>query len=138
MKLMINGIREIEPFSIGNITNIDIFLGLFDLAGCSVSSMPRDYKSFAYSNKWELFDPRKVRNFEHLPEYWKKVFIEHYKPERKDCVDLKYRYVHIPVDILPQYPRVPCKGIFVLTNNSIKDNEIKADDLIHIGNEFIE
>jgi len=82
-----------------------------------------------------LFDPEQVENPDTLPDYWKMVWEMHNKPDMGDCRSLRYRYVHIPRDILPRYPRVPCKGLFQLDRDVDIDN-LKETDLIHIGNEF--
>jgi len=131
-----NGVEKIKPFAKGNVKRKDLIFGLMSLLGASVSSMPKGYESRAYSSNWELFDPEKVEHPEELPRHWKAVYEVHNKPEMKDCRQMRYRYVHVPVDILPHYPRVPCRGIFCLVNNEIKGSEVTAEDLIHIGNEF--
>lgn len=129
---MTNGVRIIEPIE-SHVTDRDIFLGLLDAFGASVSSMPRNYESHAYSDNWEYFDPEEVEDPEALPEHWKKVYKMHNRPEMRDCRDLKFRYVHTPEDILPAYPRVPCKGIFCLESNKVSWDAITAKDLIHIN-----
>ena len=131
-----NGITAIKPFDTGNITKQDVFAGLLSLCGAKVSNMPENYISKSYDDRWELFNPAKVKSPEDLPEHWAMVYEFHNEPDRIDCVRFKYRYVHIPIDILPRYPRVPCKGIFCLDNDTVKIKDITAEDLIHIGNEF--
>lgn len=128
---MNNGIKTIKPIE-SHVTDRDIFLGLLDAFGASVSSMPRNYKSRAYSDRWEYFDPEQVEDPEALPEYWKKVYKMHNRKEARDARDLKYRYVHTPTEIIPKHPRVPCKGIFRINNNEIHWDAITAEDLIHI------
>ena len=136
---MNNGLEIIEPFNIvPKLVRSDFLLGILDAVGCSISSMPRNYTSMSYSDKWEFLDPELVEDESLLPEYWRKILALHNAPDRRDCVVLRYRYIHVPVEILPQYPRVPCKGIFVITDNSKKVEELTMDDLIHIGNEIEE
>lgn len=112
----------------------------FDLAfkslGASVSGMPDNYESHIETNKTELFDPEMVEQPCNLPLYWLKVYRKHNEPEMRDCVRLRYRYVHVPFDIVPQYPRVPCKGIFCLDSHKVRFDQITIKDLIHVGNEF--
>ena len=88
--------------------------------------------NITYTDKCELFDPRKVKYPANLPDYWKMVYDNHNKPEMRDCRDLAYRYVYVPFLIMPQHPRVLCKGIFCLTDRSIRSDRIKAEDLVHI------
>lgn len=135
-----NGVAVIKPFVGRNPTKFDWLLAMLDWAGVKVSSMPRGYseKCKSYSESWEVFDPTQVEDVDSLPEIWKKVYRIHNEPSRRDCVNLAYRYVHTPVDILPQYPRVPCKGIFVITDKELDLEKLTADDLIHIGNEIDE
>ena len=136
---MNNGLEIIEPFNVvPKLTRTDFLLGSFDMCGCSVSSMPKNYKSKVYTDKWEFLDPEQVKDESMLPEYWRKILALHNAPDRKDCVTLRYRYVHIPVDVLPQYPRVPCKGIFVITDREKQIYELTSDDIIHIGIEEVE
>lgn len=135
---MNNGITIIKPIKDSQISTSDLRRALLKDLGCSISGMPNEVEgNIAYSNKWEYFNPRKVTDPEALPEHWKMVFDFHNKPEMRDCRELKYRYVHCPTEILPQYPRVDCKGIFGLCDNSVRWNKIAAYDLIHIGNEFV-
>lgn len=134
---MTKAVIKLKPFNIGKVTELDLAFGMLDLLGCSISSMPRGLKSIAYTNNWEYFDPEKVINPENLPDHWKIVYDLHMRPDMKDCRDLHYKYVHVPVEILAEYPRVPVRGIFCLaTNTEKKPNEIQAEDLIWIGNEF--
>ena len=134
---MTKAVIKLKPFDIGKVTKLDLALGMLDMLGCSISSMPHIKESIAYSNNWEYFDPDKVTDIDKLPDYWQMVYEMHNRPEMKDCRDLHYKYVHIPVEILAQYPRVPVKGIFCLATNTEKEpNEIQAEDLIWIGNEF--
>jgi len=134
---MKEAVIKLKPFSTGKITELDLILGLLAELGCRVSSMPNLKKSIAYSNEWEYFDPEKVTNPDELPDYWVMVYEMHNRPDMKDCRDLHYKYVHVPVEILAEYPRVPTRGIFCLaTNTDKKPNEIEAEDLIWIGNEF--
>ena len=136
---MTNGLKIIKPFNtVPTLTRTDILLGLFDACGAKVSSMPRNYTSMSYSDKWEFLDPEQVKDESMLPEYWRKILALHNASDRKDCVTLRYRYIHVPVEILPQYPRVLCKGIFVITDRSKEIEDLTPDDLIHIGNEIEE
>lgn len=113
------------------------YLGLaFKILGCKVSSFPDNYISESLINRTELFDPEKVNSKEDLPYPWNLVFEEHNRPVRGDCVRFRYRYLHLPFDIVPQYPKVPCKGIFVISDRKVKWYEIGVNDLIHLGDEF--
>ena len=98
-----NGITEIKPIDFGTITPVDYLDALMVGLGCSVSSMPRDYPQKDYCGRWEVFNPRKVTDPEALPDYWRMVYDMHNKPDMKDCRDLRYRYVHIPIKIMCQY-----------------------------------
>jgi len=131
-----NGIEKIEPFGLGNVTKQDIICAILSDLGVSISSRPRNYKSKAYSSDWELFDPEKVEEPDELPEYWRRIYDLHNSPQWRDCRELKFRYVHVPVNILPGYPRIYCKGIFCLEDSEIKADEIKAEYLTYIGNEL--
>jgi len=131
----VNGIASIPPLAFQGLTEETLILAMFDTLGCSVSSMPRNYESKVYSDKWEVFDPEKVTNVDALPPHWKEVYKLHTAPDRTDCVLYRYRYVHTPRDILPQYPRVPCKGIFCISDDKIDINKLTERDLIHVGNE---
>ena len=134
---MSKAVIKLKPFNIGKVTKLDLAFGMLDLLGCSISSMPRGLKSISYTNNWEYFNPEKVTNPEDLPDHWKIVYDLHMRPDMKDCRDLHYKYVHVPVEILAQYPRVPAKGIFCLATNTEKEpDKIQAEDLIWIGNEF--
>lgn len=127
-----NGIREIKVKR-GEIAKSDLFLMALSSLGCSVSSMPSNYKSEKVCNKTELFDPEKVEFPEDLPEYWKNIWNLHNEPKRYDCIRFRYRYVHVPYKILPSYPRVPCEGVFGLTSRKVKWNQITENDLVHLG-----
>lgn len=135
---MENGVKVIRPITDSRITQRDLLFALFkDLGGCSVSNMPDEVEgNKSYSDNWEYFNPTEVEDATVLPEYWRIVYNLHNRKDMKDCRDLHYRYIHCPIDIMPRYPRVPCKGIFCLCNNNIKWNAITSEDLIHIGNEF--
>lgn len=135
---MNNGITKIKPIE-SKVTKGDFACALLKDLGCRVSNMPDKVEgSISYSNNWEYFNPERVIDPESLPYHWKMVFDSHNKPEMKDCRDFKYRYVHCSDEIIPHYPRVPCKGIFCLFSNAVRWNNIKANDLIHIGNEFVD
>jgi len=130
-------IEKLQPFDSDDITTRDMLGALLSDVGCSVSNMPRKTECVVYTNKWEYFDPDKVEDIEDLPEYWEMVYEMHNRPEMGDCRSLHYKYVHIPVEIICQYPRVPVKGMFCLSYNvDKKPDEIRASDLIWIGNEF--
>jgi len=136
---MINGIQEIKPIETDIPTQRDLLSALLVDLGCSVSNMPRVVAGDRiFTHRWEVFDPEEVTQPEYLPEYWRMVWDLHNAPDRKDCVSLRYRYVHCPKEILGEYPRVPCSGIFALCDRAIPRNRIKAKDLIHIGNDFPE
>lgn len=129
-------IKEIKPINDALVTDRMLFGALASDLGCSVSGIPRNYNSISYNGKWEYFDPAKVKFPDDLPDHWAMVFKMHNRPDMGDCRYLKYRYVHTPIDILPQYPHIPCKGIFCLTDKNIPIDQIQGKDLIHIGNEF--
>ena len=131
---MINGIQEINPIK-QHFPDQELLFGILVDSGCLVSGF-LNRPSISYSEKWEIFDPSKVKDYNRLPDYWKKVYDEHFKPERKDCVELKYRYIHSPEKIIPQYPHGPCKGIFVISDKNIKIRDLTTKDLIWIGDEF--
>ena len=137
-----NGIEIIPPILSDSLGIRDVLFGaILDLSGASVSSIPKEYLkekekvgSLKWSNDWELLDPEKVSVPEELPDYWKKVYFAHNREDMKDCRELKYRYVHTPEDILPRWPRIPCKGVFCLVDSSLKIEKVTGFDLIHLGN----
>jgi len=134
---MHNGVLEIEPINEQfHLTNDDIFRGLMKMVGASVSSMP-NIVCEAYNNRWEVFDPEYVRDAASLPTPWAEIFALHNEPNRKACRDLAYRYLHSPVDILPQYPRLPCKGVFCIID-PVDPRHIGMDNLVWIGDELQE
>lgn len=128
-----NGVMEVKLKNTIKLTQEDIMSMCFLALGASVSNMPANYHSRTETDKLELFDPERVTNPEELPEYWRKVWALHNQPGRRACVDFRYRYVHVPFNILPQFPRVPCKGIFCLDSRKVSLHNIAADDLIHVG-----
>lgn len=132
---MKNGVLRIEDIKDSPITKNDLISCLLDIAGAHVSNIPRNYQSKAYSNYIEIFDPELVEDESKLPEYWKMVLNKHNEPDMGDCRTLRYRYAHIPYDILPRYPRVACKGLFQL-DRDVDISKLKETDLVHIGNEF--
>lgn len=133
-----NGVKIIKEIESDMPTGLDLCGALLVDLGCSISNMPREVEgNITYTERWEFFDPAKVSTPKNLPNHWAMVFEMHNRPDMKDCRDLKYRYIHAPTKILPRFPRVPCKGIFCITDKNIKLKDIKARDLIHIGNEFI-
>ena len=131
-----NGITEIKPFLTGKVKKSDIIAALLSDLGCSVSDMPRDYPSKDYCGRWELFEPEKVEEPEDLPDYWRMVYNLHNQPTMKDCQDFHYRYVHVPVEIMCRYPRIPTKGIFCICEDNVDIKKMTGDDLININNEF--
>jgi len=132
----INGIREIKPLRIGSLSSSDLIGALLVDLGCSVSGIPRTYISKSYHTRWEIFDPEKVKDPKDLTTPWSMVWRVHHESDRIDCVRLAYRYVHTPIDIIPQYPHVPCKGIFCICHKEVKLKDLTVSDLIHIGNDF--
>jgi len=134
---MMNGTRMMKPLKdVGTVTTRDLLSALLVEAGVKVSGMPSNLEEFVYTPNWEFFNPEKVKDSSDLPSHWRMVFDMHNRPDMKDCRDLKYRYVHTPEHILPQFPRLLCKGIFCLTDKNVKFKDIIANDLIYIGNEF--
>ena len=132
-------IKEIKPIQSDVPIKGDIILALMTACGASISSMSDEIEGqITYSDRYELFDPEKVRQHDipNLHEPWDKVYKLHMQPNVRDCRIFRYRYVYVPKEILPEYPRVPCKGIFGLTDRKVKANQIKSKDLIFIGNEF--
>jgi len=134
---MDKSIIKLKPFDIGKVTRQDLIEAILKELGCSISSMPDIKESKSYTSDWEYFDPDKVVGPDELPDYWRMVYDAHNKPDMRDCRELHYKYVHTLEKILPRYPRVPVRGIFCLaTNTEKKPDEIRAEDLIWIGNEF--
>ena len=131
-----NGITEIKPIKTGIVKGSDLISALLVDLGCSVSDMPRNYPSKDYCGKWEVFNPRQVVEPDDLPDYWRMVYDLHNAPQMKDCQDFGYRYVHIPIEIMCRYPRIPVKGIFCLCEPNVKIETMTGDDLININNEF--
>ncbi len=131
-----NCIKIIKVKEDEGITKRDLLSALLVHLGATVSNMPRNLSGHqeTYSDNCELFDPRKVTKSDILPDYWKMVYDMHNKPDMGDCRYFRYRYVHIPYEIIPQYPRVPCKGIFCLDSKKVRSNNIKTSNLVFIGN----
>ena len=132
-------IKQLKTIQSDVPTKRDIIFALMTACGAKISSMPEEIEGqIVYSDRYELFDPEKVRKHDipNLPEPWDQAYKLHMQPDMGDCRTLRYRYVHVPVEILPEYPRVPCKGIFGLTDRKVRANQIKAKNLIFIGNEF--
>ena len=134
---MDNGVVIIKQIKLTLPTKRDILCAMLSMAGCKVSSIPNKVEgNESYSDEWEYFNPERVEEPSVLPEHWKMVYEFHNQPDMRDCRELRYRYVHCPEEILPQYPRVPCKGIFCLVDRWVRWNSIQEKNLIHIGNEF--
>ena len=133
-----NGVTELDGIPSSKVESIDLLLGMMSDLGASVPSMPANLEFVTYTDKYELMDPEQVENPEDLPPYWKVVYDVHNLPEMRDCRYLGYRYVHSPQEIMCRYPRVPCKGMFVITNRNVSVDEITGDDLIWIGDEIEE
>ena len=132
-------IKEIKPIESDTVVMRDLLFALIKECGARVSSMPDEIEGqTVYSDRYELFDPEKVRTVDipNLPEPWNQAYAIHMRPDMRDCRTLRYRYIHVPEKILANYPRLPCKGIFGLTERRVRANQIKAKDLIFIGNEF--
>ena len=131
-------IREIKPVKDRDIAPKDILALLQNLGvSCSGYSEEDTKGSVAYSDRWELFDPEKVRKGDELPLPWDKVYEIHNRPNMKDCRDLRYRYVHAPEEILCAYPYLPVKGVFVLDSRKVRSDRIRGEDLVFIGNELV-
>lgn len=131
-----NGILEINPVKDKELDLHNLALGLaFTIGGAHVSGYDKRI-STVFVNKWEIFDPEKVEDPSDLPEHWYKVYTTHNEPNRKACRDLKYRYLHSPKELLPDYPKTYCSGIFVITNKDTPINKITGSDLIYIGDEI--
>jgi len=133
-----NGVYKLKQELFSNVTKVDLLQAMMVDLGVSVSNIPKDYQSKSYTENAEVFIPERVTKRDELPEFWKMVFDLHNEPRRKDCVRFGYRYVHLPYEIIPRYPRVPCKGIFCISDSTVDLTKLTADDLIHIGNEFEE
>jgi len=132
-----NAIRTIKRPKVNSPTTRDLILALLTVFGAHVSSMPDEIKGQdIYHDRWELFDPAKVRQDDELPSPWHKVYEMHMRPDMGDCRKLRYRYVHCPKKIYPGYPKIPCRGIFCLCDPSIRSDRLSEADLIFIGNEF--
>ncbi len=130
-----NAIRRINKIQDSPITNRDILSALFKTCGGRVSDMPDEVEgSRAHHGRWELFDPELVNgDADDLSEPWDIVYEMHNAPDMTDCVKLRYRYVHCPVDIFPSFPRIRCKGVFALCDRSVNAYEIREKDLVFIG-----
>lgn len=131
-----NGVLTIDKVKQENIKKSDVLLDLFSLFGARVSSMPNTNCKIKLIDRLELFDPIKVTNKDSIIYPWYLVYERHNQKDMKDCRDLKYRYLHVPFEIIPSYPKVPCSGIFCITDNTLNCNKISSNDLIWIGNEF--
>lgn len=134
-----NGVREIKPIQSREVTRNDWLMAMFhDLAGAKVSSIKEKNCETPLISRWEVFDPEKVEDKNSLPYPWNFVYVIHNQPSRKDCITGRYRYVHSPKPILPQYPMNACSGLFVITNRKARIASLEGDDLIWIGDEFKE
>ena len=91
----------------------------------------------AYSNQVEWFNPFKVTSMAEylaLPEHWQAIF----RNQNRECWRCGYRYMHIPKDILCQYPHIPVKGLFAVMGDSTTMDTVVGSDLIHLGGQFVE
>jgi hypothetical protein len=132
----VNGITRIDPIKSSEVTTRDLLFALMTECGASVSSMPTELDGDrAYTSDWELFEPEEVEEPDDLPDYWHTVYDFHFAPDRSACEELGYRYIHAPTEIMPKYPRVPCRGIFCLTDHDLSISEVTGDDLYFIGDE---
>lgn len=132
-----NGITKRKDVYHGLINEHHLIDALFKDLGFHVSSMPDDYPAeLIFTNEIEIFDPEKVNEEKDLPDYWKRVYQMHNKPNMKDCVDLRYRYIHVPFKIMCQYPSIPCSGIFVIDRDIDLRKKINPSRLININNEL--
>ncbi len=130
-----NGVYEINPLKDANVTEQDVLLGLLSMAGASVGGMSGE-PGKSWCSQWEGFDPEEVKDPQALPDHWYAVWAKHNAPGMGDCISLRYRYVHAPIDILPSYPKMPCKGMFCLDNREIGWDDITGENLIHIDGEI--
>jgi len=132
-----NAIVYMEELRNDKVTDTDLLLAMMDLFGAKVGGMSGIREGKTYSSKWEWFDPFQLTSFDDvddLPWYWAKLVSN----MNSECWKCGYRYVHSPKEILVQYPRVPVKGIFAVTSKDATPETVKASDLIHLGDEFLD
>ncbi len=89
-----------------------------------------------YGCGWQWFDPAQVTEPEDLPEPWAAVYAMHNEPMRHDCVQMGYRYVHSPVPLRGYYPRCARAGVFCISLPGPTPDNVRASDLIWIGDEL--
>lgn len=130
-------IRIIKRPALNRPTAADLLSALLVEFGCKASGYDTPLGQETYHDRWELFDPELVREGDELDAPWDMVYARHMQPNMRDCRELRYRYVHCPVKIFPQYPHFPCRGIFVLCSRSTRSDRLNEGDLIFIGDEFI-
>lgn len=125
----------------GNPVTADMLcLALLEDMGCHCSGYDiksKDEGNYDYSGRIEWFDPYKVISMDDylaLPEHWQVLF----RNQNNECWRCGYRYVHVPNEILCQYPHTPLKGLFVVVNGDATPENVKGDDLIHSGGQFVE
>lgn len=135
---MSDALQYIQPIKSDKVTTSDLCMALLSDMGCRSSSMPKKLEgNVDYSGKWEFFNPFKVTSLDEyrdLPEHWQSIF----RNQNRECWNCKYTYLHSPDDIIGSYPRIPAKGIFVITNGETDSNKIQPSNLLHTAGQFIE
>lgn len=129
-----NHITKIAPIPSRKATNRELLLAMLADMGCGVSGVSGIEDGDSYSGDWEWFDPFKVTDLDDLPDHWRAIV----KNQNSECWREGFRYVHAPMPILCEYPRVPVKGIFVVTRRTATPEDVNVEDLIHTGGQFIE
>lgn len=133
-----NAVQIIAPIDGDGVTSRDLICAMLTDAGCTVGSMPKDPDGDqATTNNWEWFDPFALRTLGdvcELPSHWRTLVLA----MNSECWSCGYRYVHAPVQILGDYPRVPMAGIFGVMRSSATPDDVTGKDLIHLGGEFTE
>lgn len=91
------------------------------------------YSNVSGSSEGVYFTGQVCSYHKNLPDHWQSIV----RNQNQECWNLKYKYVHAPVPILSQYPRVAVKGIFGVVNDCTPET-VTAKDLIHLGGQFTE
>ena len=133
-----SAVKIINPIASDGVTTRDLIGALLSDVGCSVGNMPKDHDGDeAITSNWEWFDPFTLRTLAdvlNLPAHWRNLVMA----MNSECWSCGYRYVHAPVPILGDYPRVPRAGIFGVVRGDATPDDVAGKDLIHLGGQFTE
>lgn len=134
-KNMVNGVIKMSSLNDDSVKTCDLMFALVNLAGGITNKFPSDVDGDeSLSSSYEWFDPYKITNIDELPWYWQYITLHQYD----ECWKCGYRYVHIPKPLLARFPRTPVRGIFSVIEWRCTPFNLRAENLIHLGNPFCE